>query len=72
MLSVRLEDSNKVVPVNNYTAYLQSLHPGEAGVIALAKQMNGIAACLILCSCLYVLICTNVPGTDCDSLCNGF
>ena len=31
-----------------------------------------VGACLILCSCLYVLICTNVPGTDCDSLCNGF
>ena len=34
----------RVVPVNNYAAYLPSLHPGEAGVIALAKQMNGIAA----------------------------
>jgi len=34
----------KVMPVNNYGAYLKSLHPGEAGVIALAKQMNGIAA----------------------------
>ena len=32
------------MPVNNYSAYLKSLHPGEAGVIALAKQMNGIAA----------------------------
>jgi len=34
----------KVMPVNNYTAYLKSLHSGEAGVIALAKQMNCIAA----------------------------
>ncbi|MCD4804100.1 MAG: hypothetical protein K8R07_00300 [Desulfobacterales bacterium] len=34
----------KVMPVNNYAAYLKSLHSGEAGVIALAKQMNGIAA----------------------------
>ena len=32
------------MPVNNYAAYLKLLHPGEAGVIALAKQMNGIAA----------------------------
>jgi len=34
----------KVIPVNNYAVYLNSLHSGEAGVIALAKQMNGIAA----------------------------
>ncbi|MCD4765639.1 MAG: hypothetical protein K8R34_03920 [Methanosarcinales archaeon] len=34
----------KVMPVNNSAAYLKSLHFGEAGVIALAKQMNGIAA----------------------------
>jgi predicted nucleic acid-binding protein len=34
----------KVMPVNNYAAYLKLLHPGEAGVIALAKQMNCIAA----------------------------
>ncbi len=32
------------MPVNNYTAYLKSLHSGEAGVIVLAKQMNAIAA----------------------------
>jgi len=32
------------MPVNNSAAYLKSLHFGEAGVIALAKQMNGIAA----------------------------
>ena len=28
----------------DYAAYLKSLNPGEAGVIALAKHMNGIAA----------------------------
>ena len=30
----------KVVPVDGYSAYLKTLHSGEAGVIALAKQVN--------------------------------
>ena len=34
----------KVVPVDDYTAYLKTLHSGEAGVIALAKQINAIVA----------------------------
>ena len=32
----------KVVPVDGYSAYLNTLHSGEAGVIALAKQINAI------------------------------
>jgi predicted nucleic acid-binding protein len=34
----------KVMPLNNYSVYIKSLHSGEAGVIALAKQMDAIAA----------------------------
>ena len=34
----------KVVPVDNHAAYLKTLHSGEAGVIALAKQINAIVA----------------------------
>ena len=34
----------KVVPVDDYTAYLKTLHSGEAGAVALAKQINAIVA----------------------------